>query len=278
MHLGEEVSMGRASDGLSTMNEVTRKPRLAGQMTRYFQFPLWVLIAAITIGGLCLGWYFRSVERQRSAVKWITDHGGYVRYGHELDVSAGTHYGGSPRMKDVSTPPGPAWLRSLFGIDGVSRVSVVSVDWSKHLDFHDKADELARALHELRDVEYIAIRDVGIRDLYFLENHKRLRWLDIRKNPITDLNPLGEKPALSTLIIESTGISDLSPLGKMDQLAHIWFRSTDVSDITPLYRLEKLKCVRHADSLITDEEVASLAKVLPRCTFWDLPMRKRPRF
>jgi hypothetical protein len=253
--------------------ESSCNPTAPDRVAKYFQYRLWILLAAITTCGLYLGWYCRSLERQRTAVNWIRSHGGDVKYSHELHNSGDTEFDGFPIVKEMATPPGPAWWRSLFGIDSVSSVSSVSVDWSEHLHYHDEADELARVLQSLPDVEFVRIRNVGIRDLKFLENHERLRWLDVSNNPITDLDRLGEKRALTTLIIDSTEVSDLSPTNKMRNLANVWFRFTKISDVTPLSQLEKLSSIFHKNSLVSDDEIRNLKIRFPKCVCWGLPFK-----
>src|SRR6476620_429395 len=93
---------------------------------RWFQFGLRTLLLLVAIACIGFGWLgykVRQAERQRETVEAIESLGGRVFHDYELDA-VGSEIN-SP------SPPGPAWVRNLFGIDFLANVVYVDLlgDW-----------------------------------------------------------------------------------------------------------------------------------------------------
>src|SRR5262249_5731771 len=82
---------------------------------RRFRFSLRTLLVFVAVASAGFGWLgvkVRAKHREREAVKAIREMDGFVFYDYEWD---------SP------IPPGPAWLREVFGDDVFANVAHVSL-------------------------------------------------------------------------------------------------------------------------------------------------------
>src|SRR5690242_2663833 len=109
-----------ASKSRSTLPEtpMTHDPK---PRRRRFRYSLRALLVFVTIASAGFGWLglkMRQANRQREAVEAIRELGGNVSYDYEFKPKGALDY--------VPTPPGPVWLRTLFGIDLFA--NVVSVE------------------------------------------------------------------------------------------------------------------------------------------------------
>ena len=144
-------------------NPKTTKPR------RWFRFRLRTLLVMITLLSVPLGWVGWELDqrrREQATIVWVEEMGGSVGYDYE-DAT------------NNSTPPGPAWLREIVGIDFLSDVDQVNcsgvtalVDVS-HLD----------TLTELR---WLFLDRTSVRNLTPLATLKNLAYLSLYETPISE--------------------------------------------------------------------------------------------
>ena len=103
-------------DPNSDENSQTKKPP---RRRWRFQYSLRTLLIFVSVVGvLCgyLGMFIQSVQRLRSAVKRIQQLGGQVHYDYEF----GHH-------ESLPAPPGPKFVRWIFGDDAFTNVVYVSL-------------------------------------------------------------------------------------------------------------------------------------------------------
>lgn len=92
---------------------------------------------------------------------------------------------------------------------------------------------LMRTAKELRGKEFQA-RNVGVRDLSFLEGLTGLRRLDLWDNDIEDLSPLASLTGLKELSLPFNLISDLSPLAGLSGLVKLRVTGNRITSLEPL--------------------------------------------
>ncbi|MGY8770935.1 MAG: hypothetical protein ACKVH8_21195, partial [Pirellulales bacterium] len=110
----------------------------------FFRFTLRTLLVMMTAGCLLLGWKANQAKRQRDAVAWIEKHGGIVTYQYQTKREP---FSNDPEPE----PPGPAWLRSIIGIDYFDEVVRV--------EFHGSDITELTPLGELSGLTYLNISE-----------------------------------------------------------------------------------------------------------------------
>ncbi len=155
------------------------KPKL-----RWYQYRLWHLFLVTLIFALWLGWICHKANQQRRAVDAIEDSGGRVFYDYQVDAN-------DVYMPDAQ-PPGPAWFRSLVGIDFLADVVECTAN----------ADPFAPGITRPQLAD---------------------GWVEQHVTPLTRLNRL----TLSSTGVTDTGLVHLKGLPRLNGL---WLNDTQVTD------------------------------------------------
>jgi hypothetical protein len=134
---------------------------------------------------------FEEAGRQREAGRQLHQYFGAAYYDYQVDET-GQYLG------KVATPPGPEWLRSLVGIDFLSRVTMVQF-WEENSPGTD-AYALFRDLPRLETLIFFdtSFRGEGVAHLAKLP---RLRRLILNRSVFGEENvkPLGQLKRLEEL-------------------------------------------------------------------------------
>ena len=164
-------------------------------------------------------------RREQRVVAEVERRGGNVYYHHEM----------SPSSNPAMTPPGPAWLRAIFGQNCFARVhSVWLQHWDvpawKHPPLQDDDLKLLLPLSDLRSLmlDGSKVSDEG---LVHLKQHP-LTELHLSGTEITDsgVRHLSKIETLERLNLSGTKITDasLEHLRKMPNLKRIHVGATKV--------------------------------------------------
>lgn len=105
-------------------------------------------------------------------------------------------------------------------------------------------------------------------DLTPLQNLHELEDLDLEGTPITDLSPLAELKNLRRLDLLETAVKDLSPLAEVKNLRWLELQGSKVEDVSPLANLTNLEEVNLAKTPVSQEQVDTLRKALPKCSIF----------
>jgi hypothetical protein len=160
---------------------------------RWMRFQLRTLFVLVTIAAVWLGLTMKQLRDRERAVSRILEFGGAVGYNYQFDPDH--------NYKQSAAPPGPQWLRTLFGPQCNVRVVLVELD----LEGGSRATD---------------------QDLELLLNFPDLRALEWGNSPITDegLRHIGRLKRLESLALKDcTALTDegLSQLGSLQQLTNL---------------------------------------------------------
>lgn len=238
---------------------------------RWLRFGLRAFFVVVAVAGFAFAWKANEVRRQRAAVTWVIAQGGHVIYEHEWD-SENLKYGGE------ADPPGPDWLRSLGGLDYVSRPVHVSFNTADPLDEFPPVEaailggwnpgtaqvvDLA-PLAYLKNLESLTLSDSQVHDLTPLAGLKNLQLLALPGTQVADLQPLASLLRLRVLILAGTQVTDVSPLAGLNDLGMLDLSGTELADVSPLAGLAQLSILCLRDTQVAD--IAPLAS-LPSLEF-----------
>ena len=90
---------------------------------RFFRISLrWVFVLLTFLCAL-IAWKERQPNRQKEAVAWVKENGGYVTYDYELaqPVAYSDENGDVTFGRKI---PGPKWLREMIGVDFLRMLSL----------------------------------------------------------------------------------------------------------------------------------------------------------
>ena len=206
------------------------RPQLARGRRFRLQFSLrslLIILLLVSIGMSWIGVKMHHARGQRRAVEAISELGGWVQY----------HW----QIAGKTEPPGPGWLRELFGVDLFANVAQVSLKETAATD----AD-----LEHLDDLPHLAI-------------------LDLADTQITDagLEHLGRLNALAVLHLSGTGITDagLEDVRDLSNLQELMLIETHVTDagMEHLTGLVNLQVLGLLGTNVTREGVGKLQQSLP---------------
>ena len=172
-------------------NPVKTKPR------RWFRFRLRTLLVMVTLMSVPLGWVGWELDqrrREKAVVAWIEEMGGYAYFHSSFQNYERSWW---EKTKDK-------WLGQR----------VRGVEFGVRDDFFD--------------LDVLAPTEVS--DLSPLAELKNLEWLSLRNTQVSDLSPLAELKNLEWLYHQNTQVSDLSPLAELKNLEELWLIGTPVSD------------------------------------------------
>jgi hypothetical protein len=199
----------------------------------------------------------QRAKRQEDAVEAIRGFWGFVAYDYE--------------QVPGSAPPGPDWMRRLFGEDFFA--TAVGVALERKLNgpvVTDAALVHVKALHQL---EWLALDDAQITDdgLQQINGMTQLRYLWLSHTPITDLGleHLKGMTGLQLLGLSSTKITDagLASLKAMGELRDLDLYGTRITDegLLHLKGMVQLQGVGLGGTQVTEEGVKSFQQALPDC-------------
>lgn len=227
------------------------KPKL-----RWYQYSLRSLLILVTLFGIACSWVavkMREARLEAEAAEAIRKMGGSAYYDYEIH---------DPKAK----PPGPDWVRKIFGTSFVSSITSVSVD-STDFDL-----ELLKNLHHLK---YLYFRPFNSNEtangvtnegLKILTNFDQLEGLLLISDNITDegLSSLRGLTNLKTLTILSknitgTGLANLSGMKNLDYLALVQ-NAIDDEGLSHLPDLPHLQTLNLSLTKITDTGLKHLGK------------------
>ena len=131
---------------------------------RWFRFSLKTFVVVLTLFCVWLGLLVYRVNKQREAIQWVREHGGYVYYDYQFELLGG--------VIDDAEPPGPDWLRELIGVDYFA------------------------------DVAYVNLSGAKIDDIGPLRELNQMKWLFLDDTQVSDLAPLSELNQLETIFLD----------------------------------------------------------------------------
>lgn len=197
-----------------------------------------LLIAGAVIG-LFVGWKLNQVLHQRSVVEEVAKFDAKIHYDYEY--------------RGASTPPGPKWLRRIFGEDFFTTVAGVEI-------VADRVNgETVAAVATLPHLTTLFVNADGVDDqgLTRLAGATRLEQLTIRSADVTDagLAQLTVLKALTSLVVDAPRITDVG--------------------LIPLEALPNLTKVELFSTRVTSAGVHRLRAALPQCDIRVFRDRKR---
>jgi len=233
---------------------------------RWFRFSLRTILVVITFLCIWLAVKFSAARRQHEAVKAILEVGGNVLYDYQRDTDGKFLHDTNGRIIEEPDPPGPTWIRKLFGDDFI--VNVVEVGIPDSTD--EKLIALSPHLKQLPKLRRLFVghsnklTDSGVKSL---ENLTQINELYLGADPnLTgkSLFFLRQLRHLRTLEIFDSQIDNqsLSNLDGLDELERLEISSTRVADdgLPHLANLKKLKYLGLCGDAITDVGLKELQR------------------
>ena len=289
-----------------------------------FQYSLRSLLIFMLLASIGMAWFFprlRAARQQRDAVAAIRAIGAKVTYDYQAEWYAQPRGSTAPtpellkawsrqktfRYSDefhdyVVPPPGPAWARTLLGVDYLADVIEVGHFWPisgnrcragpnpitdacleqiaklprlrvLNLEGSEVSDDGLKLLKGLRGLRKLnlwqtRITDTGLRELQGLT---KLRELNLQETRIADagLRELQTLSELQELNVERTGITDrgLKYLGRIARLDELDLGCTNVTDtgletLAQFRGLRSLRSRRHSRDIQRRGESSPRAAVL----------------
>ena len=219
---------------------MTNNGRHRGPARRWLANGLRTLAIVAATVGLLFGWKLNEVRHQRSVVDEVAKFDATIHYDYEY--------------RGRSKPPGPKWLRRMFGDDFFTVVAGVEI-----VTDHITGDAVA-AVSTLPHLKTLLVHSEGIDDqgLLQLAGATELEQLTFRSTHVTDagLAQLAVLKELTSLIIDAPRITDVG-----------------------LILLEELPNLTRVDLIstrVTTEGVDRLRAALPKCDIRVFPeLRQR---
>jgi Leucine Rich repeat len=222
----------------------------------WFQFSLRSLLIFVIATAVFCGWAGKRIEqkrKEREAAETLVKFGGSVMY----DYEKGTN----------STPPGPDWLRKLFGENLFSEVSAV------YFIRESVSDRGLTNLEALTRLQILSLYGCNFTDdgLAHIKGLTQLKHLSLAETNVTDagLEHIERLTQLRKLLLADSNISDagVEHLKGLAQLQELDLTGTDVTDagLENLKRLTNLQSLGLDGANVTDAGVAGLQRALPNC-------------
>ncbi len=207
----------------------TNSTRHRGPARRWLAKGLRTLLIVAAAVGLLFGWKFNEVRHQRSVVEEVAKFDGKIHYDYEY--------------RGRSRPPGPKWLRRMFGDDFFTVVAGIEI-----VSERVTGDTVA-AVSTLPHLRTLVVDAEGIDDqgLVQLAGATELERLTFRSTRVTD-----------------AGLAQLAVLKELTSLIVDAPRITDVGLIL-LEELPNLTKVDLISTRVTTEGVDRLRAALPKC-------------
>ena len=118
----------------------------------------------------------------------------------------------------------------MNNLDFLNNLNVESLDISMNSVLKDYLPNNLK----LDNIRSLNISGIGLDNITFLQNAKKLESLVAEENAIKDLKPLGNLKTLRTLYLDKNDIRDIGPLKDLDNLEELLLYKNNIEDITPL--------------------------------------------
>jgi hypothetical protein len=171
---------------------------------RWLQFRLKTIFVLVVIVAVPCMWLKSKMERkhkERAAVAEIKRLGGHVYYDWQIP-------------DPDEEPPGPVWLRKLFGDDYFSSVWYVEILRTQFDDgwlVHQVNDEWLVHLEPLSDLTAVCIPNAKITDtgVQYLTRFKKISFMNLTRTKMTDagLAHCNRLTGLKDLHVYETGVT-----------------------------------------------------------------------
>lgn len=220
---------------------------------RYSLRALWIAVTVIAVASAWLGARYRAKLRERDAVNTLTrEKIGEVVYDWQYDPEKW--------INPSATPPGPSWIRGLFGDDFFANVHLVAFGKT-----YENPDSDLSPLNAFPRLKRLDLRTTLYSDSAFVhvEGLTELEWLrmsysDYGDAALAHLEGLTELKELDLLGTRVTG-SGLSHLKRMKKLETLYlpYRVND-DGLAHLANLKNLRVLLLSNTQITDEGMVHL--------------------
>ncbi len=221
---------------------------------RWLQFSLRSLLLFTVICAVVAGWLGRFIvrkHRDREIVAALVRLGGSVRYDYQDANFRGE-------------PPGPQWLRSLFGENLFSEVEEAGLD--------EATDSILALIGELKQLKTFRVNGHKVTDagLAYVKGLTHLETLELWNTKITDAGLASLRGLhLKSLWLSDTAVTDvgLENLAGMSELQELRLDETMISDVG-LKRIKTLNQLRELgieNTNVTKAGLNDLRKALPKC-------------
>jgi hypothetical protein len=199
---------------------VVRRPR-------WHQFSLRSLLIFTLIVAIASDWLEREAElkrQERDAVAAIVKGGGVVEWDYQ--------WNNPTKYNPNANPPGPDWLRGLFGENFFARVRLLSFAQRPVTE----TDVAAANLDRIAEVRVLYFNKTGLTDagLAHVKGFDKLEVLSMNDTRITDagLSELRGLSRLRHLSLNGTGVSDagLAHIKALDQLETLELDDTKITN------------------------------------------------
>jgi hypothetical protein len=251
---------------------------------------LFVLVVVIAAPCVLTAWKMDAKRRERTAVAFIENDGGYCQYRWQRE--------------DQPHPPGSEWLRRLLGEDFFADVEEVRLDGS------NETDDVMNYVRDMTHLRFLTLRESQLTDeglsnvermnglqelglgcthitddgMKYLEGLTNLESvnLDVTQVSDTGLKHLEGLTRLKALSLFHTHITDtgLNHLAKLTSLESLCLSLTPITDsgLKHLYGLIELKDLQICCTQVTESGVSELQKALPNCgIFIQVLVRPNPQ-
>ena len=118
----------------------------------------------------------------------------------------------------------------MNNLDFLNNLNVESLDISMNSVLKDYLPNNLK----LDNIRSLNISGIGLDNITFLQNAKKLESLVAEENAIKDLKPLENLKTLRTLYLDKNDIRDIGPLKDLDNLEELLLYKNNIEDITPL--------------------------------------------
>jgi Leucine-rich repeat (LRR) protein len=236
---------------------------------RWLQFSLRSLLVFTLLCAVGSAWVARRMEqkrKERETVEAIVKSGGQVYYDYQVDPR-----GVVLRGTVSAAPPGPGWLRGLFGENFFSEIKTVSLKGG------DAELESIKGLTELQmlDLKQSAVTDAG---LIYLEGFPHLESLCLGLGSEgTNIGDAGLQHVkglsqLRYLYLNNTKVTDvgLANFKGLTQLQTLYLDHTLVTDagLVNLKGLTQLRALNLFETKITDVGLANIKGLIQLQNLW----------
>jgi len=205
-----------------------------------FQFSLRFLIVFTAVVG-CAGVLASSMYRarfERSVANRAQGAGGRVLFDYQHENGA--------YIADRE-PPGPKWLRDLFGQNIFARATFA--------EFHVlPIKEVKSVIGGLKRIESLTLFNCNIKEIDFADSFPRLKFLKLCScNDLSDISALSQAKQLEHLdLYQCTSLTDISVIAQLKNLRHLDLSETAATNFEPLNSLTKLESLRLMDCQLVD--------------------------
>jgi hypothetical protein len=228
---------------------------------RWFQISLRTLLILVTVTACGFGWLgltIRQAQQRKEAVETLRNMRWEVRYDYELTKDG--------RPIKLPRPPGPVWLREMFGLEFVANVI-----GAYNLQPSGTDADLVQ-IRKFTQLRYLGIHDMDITDagLGHLEGLTQLEALRLSSTNVSNagLAHLRRLTRLRHLDLAHTRITDvgLANVRELIQLESLNLNDTRVTNagLVHLQGITGLEDLYLEDTQVTDAGAQELQKALPK--------------